>query len=213
MPKLRDSIKVKLLIQNVYEKTIVMRSTGYIKEFGIVFSYVSMLLMCYLFDWKAYGIFISYLIEVIVLLLFYTFFRVREEKRNPVKYQKYQPILNLYVGIVPLVLFQYFIIGLMTVFIDAGQDFFKTNLLLSKEIYYSVASIVILYFINAVQISENQERIRTFQDDFIFKVMALTGTNILGVVFVLGFEVHSLLIVLAVMVMTRVGLEFYFIKR
>ncbi|PHR47599.1 MAG: hypothetical protein COA32_06470 [Fluviicola sp.] len=184
----------------------------YIKEIGIVISYISMLVACYIFDWKPFGIFISYLIEIVVLLFVYVMLRVKDEKRNPRKYRyrKVQPISNLFIGLVPLVLFQYFMIGWMSEFIDPDQNFTKQNLLLTKEVLYAVVSMIVLYSIKAAQITTHKERLIVFQDNFIIKVLALTGTNILGFTLVISLEIKSLLLVLTIMVIIRIIIEIYF---
>lgn len=180
------------------------------KEIAIILAYAYQLIACYFFHWKPFGIFISYLIEVLVLLGIYAVLRAIDEKRTPQRYVKSQPIINLFIGIVPLVLFQYFMIGLISVFIDPEQDFTKRNLLLSKEVMYAVVSMLILYIFTAVKINKHSERLAVFQGNFIFKSLALTATNILAMVLVFIFEIHALLPVLTGMVVIRVALELYF---
>ena len=171
-----------------------------------------MLVACYVFDWKPFGIFISYLIEIVVLLFVYVMLRVKDEKRNPRKYRyrKVQPISNLLIGLIPLVLFQYFMIGWMSEIIDPEQNFTKQNLLLTKEVLYAVVSMIVLYSIKAAQIATHKERLFVFQNNFIIKVLALTGTNILGFTLVISLEVKSLLYVLTIMVIIRIIIEIYF---
>lgn len=172
-----------------------------------------MLVSCYLFDWKPFGVFVSYLIEIVVLLLVYTFFRLREEKKNPDHYRKVQPLANLFIGLVPLIVFQYFIIGWISSFIYPEQNFLKHNLLLTKEMYYSVGSVVVIYVIKALQIKNHTERLIVFQDNFLFKILALTAANISVFVVVVGIGVNSLLPALTVMVIFRIALEIYFAKK
>lgn len=172
-----------------------------------------MLVACYLFDWKPFGIFISYLIEIVVLLFFYSLFRMKDEKKNPGQYRKAQPLGNLFIGVVPLILFQYFIIGWMSGFINPEQNFIKQNVLLTKEVFYAIGSVVVLYAIKAVQMTNHKERLVAFQDNFLFKVLALTGANILGFVMVVGIGINTLLPTLTVMVIVRILLEIYFSRK
>jgi hypothetical protein len=172
-----------------------------------------MLVACYFFDWKPFGIFISYLIEIVVLLLFYSLFRVKDEKKNPEQYRKAQPLVNLFIGLVPLILFQYFIIGWTSGFINPEQNFSQQNLLLTKEVFYAFGSVVVLYAIKAVQITNHKERLIVFQDNFLFKVLALTGANSLGFVMVVGIGVDALLPTLTVTVIVRIFLEIYFSRK
>lgn len=169
-----------------------------------------MLLNCYIFEWKPFGILISYLLEVVVLIILFILFRMKDERMNPDSYRKAQPVSNLLYGMIPLVLFQYFIIGWTASFIDPNQNFLKQDLLLSKEIIFPFCTMLFLYFIKAMQISDHVERLQVFQNNFLFKVLGLAGTSVLGFVLVIGLEITSLLPVLTVMVVLRIVLEIYF---
>lgn len=182
---------------------------NHIKEIGIVLSYLWMLVACYLFDWKPFAVFISHLIEIIVLLLVYIVLRIIDERKNPEQSRKAQPIINILIGILPLIVLQYFIIGWMSSFINPEQNFLTQNLLMTKEVYYAFGAMIFLYTINAVQIANHDERLNVFQNNFMFSVLALSGANILGFVLVVGMEVKSLLPILTVMVAVRIALEIY----
>ena len=151
--------------------------------------------------------------EIVVLLLFYSVLRIKGQRKNPEQYRKVQPLGNIFIGIIPLVIFQYLIIGWMTVFLNPEQNFIKQNLLLTKEVYFALGSAVVLYTIKAVQIANYKERLVIFQSNFLFKVLALTGTNIIGLVLIVGIGIKSLFPVLSLMVILRVFLEIYFGRR
>ena len=169
-----------------------------------------MLIACYLFDWKPFGIFISYLIEIVVLLFIYAFLRLKDEKKNPDRYRKTQPLHTVFIGIVPLILFQYFIIGWMSSHIHPDQYFIKQNLLLTKEVYFALGSMVVFYGIQAAQITDHTERLNVFRDSFLFKILALTAANCIGFILVFSIEVESLLVVVTSMAVLRILLELYF---
>ena len=184
-----------------------------LKEIGIILSYIYMLVACYLFNWKPFGIFISYLIEIVVLLLVYVTFRIIAEKRNPDQYRKAQPLLTIFIGAIPLVVFQYFIIGWMSGLINPAQNFLKENLLLTKEFLFAFGSSLFLYTIKAFQIISHSERIKVFQHNFLYSILALTATNSLGVLLVFVVGIHSSLPVLTGMVVVRINLEIYFERK
>lgn len=185
----------------------------YIKEVGIVLSYTFILVACYFFDGKPFGIFISYLIEVVALFLIYSLLRWIDEKKHPKLYRKSQPLMNLFIGLIPVVIFQYFIIGWISSFINPEENFFKQNLFLSSEVFYIIGSVVVFYSIKALQISNHKVNLRIFQDNFLFNILALSGANIIGFVLVIGFHVDSLLPVLSAMVIFRILLEIYFVRK
>jgi hypothetical protein len=168
-----------------------------------------MLIACYLFDWKPFGIFISYLIEIVVLLFVYSFLRLKDEKKNPERYRKTQPLHNVFIGSIPLIVFQYFIIGWMSSHINPDQHFIQQNLLLTKEVYFAVGSMVVLYAIQAAHIANHAERLNVFRDNFLFKILSLTAANCIGFILVFGIEIESLLVVVTSMVVFRILLEIY----
>jgi len=186
---------------------------SHFKEIGITLSYLYMLIACYLFDWKPFGIFISYLIEVVVLFLIYTVLRIRHKNQHPERYRKIQPIVNVFIGIIPLIGVQYLIIGLMAGSIDPGANFLEKDTLLSKEVLYALISTVVLYVIKALQFSDQHERLSVFESNFLYKVFALTITNLAGVLAVIGLGISSLLPVLTVMVIIRIGMEIHFDRK
>lgn len=183
------------------------------KKIGIILSYLYMLVACYYFNWKPFGLFISYLIEVIVLITFYCVSRVLDENRNPAHYRNSQPLMNIIIGTIPLIIFQYFIIGWMSGMINDEQNFLSKNLLLSKEVIYSFTTMLLIYVIQAIRIRDHKKRLELFQDNFLYKVIGLSATNILGSTLVFGFGVQSLLYVLIGMVVVRIIQEFYFDSR
>ena len=182
----------------------------YTKELGIITSYLLMLIATYLLDWEPFGIFISYLIEIVILLVFYALNRMKDERRNPKRYRNSQPLINVFIGIVPIVLFQYFIIVLMANELNNEQDFLKQNLFSNYQVYFAIGAMFFFYRLKQEQISKSQERIRVFQNNFMFQVLALTSTNLLGFILVFSIGVNSLLFVLSIMVTIRIILEIYF---
>lgn len=185
----------------------------YIKEIGITGSYLFMLIACYFFDWKPYGVFMSYLLEVVVLLIVYAYLRFNDEKKHPERYRKSQPLVNLFIGIVPVVFLQYFLIASMSIILDPEKEFNNESFHLSKEVYYAFPPLVFFYLIKAKQISCSKERIFKFQQNFMFEVLALTAVNLVAFIAVIYLDFTTLISVLTVTVIARILLEFYFTKK
>lgn len=185
----------------------------YINEIGIAFSYISMLVACYLFDWEPFGVFISYLIEIVVLLGVYVVLRVQDQRKNPSRYRKSQSVLAVIVAVAPLVAFQYLLIGWMSQSIFPKLNFTNQNLLFTKEVFFAFVSLVVLYSVQTFQMKSDAGRLAFFQDNFLFKVLALTATNVLGFFLVMELEVHALLPVFTAMVLVRILLEIYFRRK
>lgn len=168
-----------------------------------------MLFMAYYFEWEPFGIFVYYLIEITVLLLVYVLLRLREVSKNTKINKKAQPIANILIGIIPLLLIQYLIVGFISVAIDPNESFIEKNLLMTKEVLFAFCSLTFVYLLKAIQMIKIKDRLLIFQNNFLFKVIALSMTNFLGFVLVIGFEMTSLLTVLTIMTAIRIGLEIY----
>ncbi|WP_417264683.1 hypothetical protein [Brumimicrobium sp.] len=182
---------------------------NFFNELGIIFSYVVMLFMAYYFEWEPFGIFVYYLIEITVLLLVYVLLRLREVSKNTKINKKAQPIANILIGIIPLLLIQYLIVGFISVAIDPNESFIEKNLLMTKEVLFAFCSLTFVYLLKAIQMIKIKDRLLIFQNNFLFKVIALSMTNFLGLILVIGFEMTSLLTVLTIMTAIRIGLVIY----
>jgi len=172
-----------------------------------------MLLACYVFEWKPFIIFISYLVEIIIIAFIYSVVKVMDEKKNPIKKTNAQPIFNLLIGMVPLILFQFFIINVLSNSMDSRQDFFSISILHTKEFLYVVLSLILLYLLKIVQIRDNGSILKEFQSNLILEVLALTGTNILCVILVISLNLNTFIPVLSFMVLFRILLTIYFYRK
>ena len=146
------------------------------EEIGIILSYIAMLVATYIFDWKPYAIFISYLVEVIVILLIYVVLRFIDERKNPRRYRKSQPIVNILIGIIPLILFQFFTVGIMASVLNPDENILKHNFILTKKILFAFASFAFIFILKALQMIKNKEILIVFQNNFLFKVITLSPT-------------------------------------
>lgn len=185
----------------------------YLKEIGLFASYLFVLLACYLYDWKPFGVFSSYLFEIILLLFVYSFFRIRDQIKRPKEYKKQNSLGVIIVSVLPLIFIQYLIIGWMSATLDPFQDYFNGNILFTKELIPSFLALLIIYVLKARSISGTANQEKEFKNIFVYKVIMLTITNIIGVVLVLGIGIQSLLFVLTLMVIARILIELYFIKK
>lgn len=185
----------------------------YLQEIGIIFSYIYLLIASYVFDWKPFSIFFSSLAEVIVLFLIYCLLRVIDQNNNPSKYRKSQPLINAIIGIIPLIGIQALFILLTSGSVTHDKDFMRTNPFLTKEVLYCIISTLIVYGIKAFQIKGHQERVDQFQGNFIFKAISITATSMLAMIIITCFEVKTLFPVLSAVVILRICLELYFLKK
>jgi hypothetical protein len=186
---------------------------SHLKEIGIVLSYLWMLVACYVFHWSPVGVFLSYLIETIVLLLVYAVLRTIDENRHPARYRKSQPLTTILIAVVPLALFQYFIIWIVTGYIDGGRATASESILFTREALYAVIACIVAYAIKAIQLTKNDQGLVVFQANFLFSALALTATNLVSLLIVCFTETGSLLVVLTGSVAMRIALEIWFDRK
>jgi hypothetical protein len=184
----------------------------HIKELGIVLSYTIMLVACVFFDWEVFAIFVSFLIEIVVLFVVYAILHIKYNKQLSDLVISILHLIMVIIGMIPLLLFHLFIIGLLANMFDPEIDVFKNNLLNTKEVFYAAGSMLLFYAINVFQISSHKNKVIIYQNTIIIQVLLLTVSNIVAfsAVFILGL--NSLFVVLTAMVISRIFMEFYFLN-
>jgi len=181
----------------------------YLKEILVIVSYVFMLLSCYFLEWKPLGLFLSYLIEVVALIVLYSVIRLMDQSKRPQMYKKQPPLETILISCIPLILFQYFIIGWMASSINPEENFLKEKPWMSREVIYSVVFFIIIYIIKLRDISQKTEKVKILKNILLFKAVALTLVNVVVSVIVLGFKIHDLLLVVSLMAAFRIYLEWF----
>jgi hypothetical protein len=185
----------------------------YIKEIGITISYLWLLLATFLFDWKPFAIFISFLLEFITLILIYLVVRAIDQFRNPRKYRKLSSSGTLAFAVIPLVAIQYLFISLVVSILDPTFDFFDlTNLWDEKWLSLSFLIIIVLYILKTLQFKDIGEAEKVLQETFFLEALSLNFSNLIGVAIVAYGQVNSLPIVLCAMVLFRIFMEIKFSK-
>jgi hypothetical protein len=190
-----------------------MRFPKLSKEIIILLSYSWMLIACYLFDWKPFYIFFSYLLELFVLTGFYVIIRKRDEQKNPQNYRRAQPIENVLIGSIPLFLFQYFALGWASVFIYPDENFILKDLILTSTTLIIVLQFVFAYAAKIFSIQNDKTAEKLLKGNLLYQALVLTTTNVTALVIVIVFSIESLLPVLTVMVIIRASMEIYFARK
>jgi hypothetical protein len=180
---------------------------GSIKSFGIIFSYIWLVVAAYVFDWEPINIFLTFFFEVLALLLVYYVVRVIDERQNPKKYRKLQPAFSILMAAVPFLFVQYLFIHFTakaTAPITFGGD--QNSLLHSYETYLCLGFILLMYILRAINLENMHQRETVFRDNFLFQIVSLALTNVVGMLVVI-YSSDSLLIVLIIMSIARIFLE------
>ena len=184
------------------------------KEFGIIGSYLLFLIGTYLFAWEALTIFLAYFLEFIAVLLLYTLVRFFDERKRPERYAKLPPVMNIFIGAIPLLLLQYFILvfnaGVVNpeANISVNKDYFFT-----MEVAYMLFLILIVYLLKIISLKDNLEREAVLKENVLFQALAISLANIIGLLVVAIAGKPSLMVVLIGMTIIRVLLEFLFNRR
>jgi len=183
-----------------------------IKSSGIILSYAWLLIAISFLDWEPILFFLSIYLELISLFVVYCIIRIRDEQLRPAFYRKRQPLLNVFIGIIPLLLFHLAIIALLASSFDSEIVFFgKQNFLFSPTFFILFAIISINYIIQAFQIKQSESRVALFQENFLFKALLLTIINLIG--FLVIRENSSYIPVLIALMLARDFIEWRFSKR
>ena len=167
-----------------------------------------MLLGILLFDWKPFGIFLSFLIEFVALTVIYTVVRSIDQYKNPKKYRKLQPSITIAIAVIPLIAVQYLFISLVVSILDPMFVLFEpSNLWEQKELTFGFAAILLFYVLQTTQMSSIEAAENLYSSNFFVEALTLNFTNILGVIIVAYVQINSLPFVLIMMVALRIFLE------
>ena len=180
---------------------------------GVIFSYLFLLVSCYLFNWDPFMLFFSYLLEIVILVLVLGGIRLIDERRRPEIYRKQQPFVNVLVAMFFFVMLHLFLIWLNTSAFDRYANKHFNELIYSKEVLFAGISMLFFYSLNAIQIKDDIARINTFQSNFFLKVILISLTNFTGLILSLSLEVDSLLVLMSIIVAIRIGFELFWMRK
>lgn len=180
----------------------------YIKEIGVISSYIFLLIGILLFEWKPFGIFLSFLIEFVALTVIYTVVRSIDQYKNPKKYRKLQPSITIAIAVIPLIAVQYLFISLVVSILDPIFVLFEpSNLWEQKELTFGFIAILLFYVLKTTQMKSIEDAEKLYSSNFFVEALTLNFTNILGVIIVAYVQINSLPFVLIMMVALRIFLE------
>ena len=183
-----------------------------IKNSSIILSYAWLLIAICFLEWEPILFFLSIFLELIALLVVYVIIRFKHQLQQPDRYRKQQPLVNVLIGSIPLILFHLAIITLLAPHFDSNLVFSgRHSFLLSPTFFWLLATNCILYLIQAIQIKQSEIRITLFQQNLLFKALLLTIINLIGVL-VIG-ENSTYVPVLIALTLLRSFIEWRFSKR
>ncbi len=186
---------------------------SYIKEIGIILSYLATLAFCYFFDWKPFGVFFSYVVEIVVLGILYAILRFKDERINPQKYRKSQSTSTQLMAVLGFSFVQFFLLFFISRKISGSDESIDWVMLFNKEALFTFCIILFFYSLQAFQTRNNSKQTELFLSEFLIKVIILTVANLLGFLAVSQFELKYWFSVLSVMVAFRVVMEIYFERK
>ncbi|MCG8573358.1 MAG: hypothetical protein MI810_00620 [Flavobacteriales bacterium] len=179
-----------------------------LKSFGIISSYLWLLISVYWFNWTAFSVFLVYVVEFAIIgalfLIGDLFFNLDLKKVES------RPFSVMFIGTLVFVLIQ---LGLtLGVSASIDPDFFdKNSKIITEELLWIGAAILIFYLLKLIMI-EKGNKLYILESNMLTQAAILAVTNLLGLLVVFLTGPNHLMIVMTCVIAARCGLEFYFNK-
>lgn len=198
--------------------------TKYIKEIGIIASYVWLIIAVYFFDWKPLSIFLSFLTEFAIVFFIYWFlinFSDSKNKRNV-------PGGNVLLAGLAMIGFQFFLISLLATsvawdqfLVDVNDPIFSKAVVQNRDnmldpyfflhINFLITFLIVvaIYVIRIISMKEPKQRENYLQENLFFQAIVLTGMNVIGFFAIEFFTFINPFPILIAMVTGRIFMELY----
>lgn len=178
---------------------------------GILFIYVWLLVSVY-FGSSGFGVFVSFALELIILLVLYGVSRIIDGFRNPKKYENHPlAIQSIFVG--GTMIFVQFMFGRHILSETDLGDNTPTIPELFSEWPLWIAGVLILFFYLLGVIKKPLSKIvDDMRDRFLMNFVLLTILNLGGMFAVISFENKVFVYVLMIMVIVRFIFELLLFK-
>jgi len=180
------------------------------KHIFITLSYVFLAIGVLIFEWSIFTILFSYLLEFITLILLFSVSNFATSTK--VKYQ-HDNRLNVIGGAIPLVIFNYIIIVVISnsiekklIFPEIGVNYFL------EEILPSSIMIIAGYVLSVVKLPRDLIK-NVLSNNLKYQALCLTGINIFGLIIFSGFFTANRLIIIITLIAMRILLEWIFEKQ
>jgi len=186
------------------------KSNHLAKHIFITLSYVFLAIGVLIFEWSIFTILFSYLLEFIILILIFSLSNFATSTK--VKYQ-HDNRLNVIGGAIPLVIFNYIIIVVISNSIEKKLIFPKIGLdYILEEILPSSIMIIVGYVLSVVKLPHDSIK-NVLSDNLKYQVLCLTVINILGLIIFSEFYTANRLIIIITLITMRILLEWIFEKQ
>lgn len=181
------------------------------KQIGIVLSYSWLILATYLFNWKPFSVFIGFLMEMLVILLLYSFFRIKAQINQPAAFRKVGDLSSIFFGASVFLFFSYKMIeGFSWRLEPDSQDFSFYSLISSKEVLISFAAMFLIYFGRVINLESDLFRELILRQNMMIKILAMSLTTLIPFLLIFEYEFLNFLYILPFVFLGRIVVELYF---
>ncbi len=182
-----------------------------IKNRGIIISYTWLIVSIYLFDWDSFNVFITYLLEYLVLALIFIVSDVIVN--NTIEKQAKRQTVNIFMSLLIFAGFQYFIAAIVHSSVRDDMSLFDDPIkYLNWSTYITAGCILVSYLIRIKQLKETNNIHQVIEDNFILQILGIAVMNMVGLGAVALFGVEKAPILLTIIILGRIGLEVYISK-
>lgn len=184
-----------------------------LKTVGILLSYLTVVFGFYFWDWSPLGFFAALYLELVVIVITYVVLRILDKSHNPKKYRKLPDISNIIVALIGALLLQYvFLHVTLTIFNSAGT-WDPLELMNRSGGWITLFIIALAYIIDSSDQRTISQKEFDLQQNLFLEILALSGMNVLGFVFINALESIEPSLILLIMFTGRSAIEFYFIRK
>lgn len=184
-------------------------SSKFFKEIGVFLVYGWIFLAVFIYDWKPSTVFISFVLELVVMLLLFTVFKIIKIFKTPSKFlDDLFELLNVILGTAFLISLQGFLIFMIIDVLDEEENNLTIRqVVYTREVAIIALSIFVVYVIRLTTIKGFQPKLNVLQDNFLFQVLSFSLVNIVGVISVSIFVEFGFKPVLVFLILSRMLLE------
>ncbi|MGM0478295.1 MAG: DUF6498-containing protein [Bacteroidota bacterium] len=179
----------------------------YIKQIGVLCSYLWLLLAYFLFGWDTFAIIFSYMIEVVMLVILYLILQTYDQVKNKSHYRNQRPTGNILPATVLFLAIQGMVIFFTMQTIDEAFNQTAPDYLLSKEVIFAAIAIFLFYGFDGLRMKNDRTRLSLFKNIFLTRILLLFAANLAGFLMVFGLSIHQIDFVIVIMVAVRVMIE------
>ena len=162
---------------------------------------------------SGFGIFISFAVELIVLLLIYTVYRTIDQRRNPRKYAKHQWVGQIWIAALPVIAIHFIAIRFVVGQSDLNEDLPVITFLLYEWQTWLALILILVFYLLSYSKNTISEVVDHSRNKFLVGMILFTVIPLVGILVFNVIEHPQFIILISVMAGVRLLLEVLLTKK